>query len=75
MVKMVFAHIELLQALLLINGSEIVVPCHRWFRASVEIDPYEAQTIDMNVDREEPVFSLVKGRQLLIVWCFGQPPV
>lgn len=59
-VKMVIAHMELLQPLLLVNTRKLLLPYFAWSRPRVEINPDEAHLVYMCVDRKQRIRRFVE---------------
>lgn len=71
MVKFVLAEVEFLESLLFVDTFEIFFPGD-WIRRIVEIDPYEAQCINMHMCREQALAFFLEPRDIVELRGFGQ---
>ena len=72
MVELILVEVELLEALLLVDGVKLLLPRHLGFLVAVHVDPDEAVDVDVDVDGEEAVDGLVEAVEFLVLRSFSQ---
>lgn len=71
MVKFILAEVEFLESLLCVDTFEIFFPGD-WIRRRVEIDPDEAQCINMHMYRKQNLIFFLEPLDIIELWGFGQ---
>lgn len=61
-IELIFREVKMFEPLLGVNPLKVVCPFHFWFWGRIQVDPDEANGIDVHMDRKEAMVLFVERR-------------